>query len=56
MWETQHAEHLSREMPCRACGHEAHRFLPCSDECDCVPPPPPGSLDEPLLVGAGRSA
>ena len=53
MWDTvaeitasaghRHAErvaHLSHEMPCTACGHAPHTYLPCSDTCACVPPLP----------------
>jgi hypothetical protein len=37
MWDTvvETTTHLSHEMPCPRCGHEAHVFLPCSDRCDC---------------------
>lgn len=44
MWDTvdqfthPEATHLSRELPCRTCGHAAHTFLACSDSCDCAPP------------------
>jgi hypothetical protein len=36
MWDTvvETTTHLSHEMPCPRCGHEAH-LLPCSDHCDC---------------------
>ena len=27
--------HLSHERPCASCGHGPHRYLPCSDTCDC---------------------
>ncbi len=47
MWDTvQHVRGtatLSHDLPCPACGHAAHSFLACSDECACVPPPMPGS-------------
>jgi hypothetical protein len=46
MWDTvteRHTAHLSHEMPCTACGHAPHTFLPCSDTCDCVPPSVPGA-------------
>ncbi len=51
MWDTatdayaakRHA-HLSHEMPCTACGHAPHSFLPCSDTCDCTPPSVPGAV------------
>lgn len=26
---------LSHDMPCTWCGHTAHHFLPCGDDCDC---------------------
>ena len=37
MWDTvvETATHLSHEMPCPTCGHGTHRFLACSDRCDC---------------------
>jgi len=47
MWDTVTEErkaHLSHEMPCTACGHAPHTFLPCSDTCDCVPPSTPGAV------------
>jgi hypothetical protein len=46
MWDTVTelaGHHLSHEMPCTACGHATHTFLPCSDTCDCTPPSIPGS-------------
>ena len=46
MWDTAEQtsrRHLSHEMPCTACGHAPHSFLPCSDTCDCTPPFLPGS-------------
>ena len=46
MWDTvieQKTRHLSHEMPCTACGHAPHTFLPCSDTCDCTPPSVPGA-------------
>ena len=45
MWDTvtdERKAHLSHEMPCTACGHAPHSFLPCSDSCECVPPSVPG--------------
>jgi hypothetical protein len=37
MWDTvvESSTHLSHEMPCPRCGHEVHRYLPCSDACAC---------------------
>ena len=37
MWDTvvETTTHLSHEMPCPWCGHASHRFLSCSDQCDC---------------------
>jgi hypothetical protein len=39
MWDTVESitTHLSRDLPCQACGHAPHTFLPCSDTCDCRP-------------------
>lgn len=39
MWDTvdTQASHLSHDLPCPACGHAAHTYLPCSDACACVP-------------------
>jgi hypothetical protein len=53
MWDTveQTSRHLSHEMPCTACGHGPHTYLPCSDTCDCVPPSFPGQGDQ----GSGRN-
>lgn len=40
--------HLSHDMVCCYCEHARHTYLPCSDTCDCVPPPVPGIYtDEP---------
>ena len=38
MWDTvvENVTHLSHEMPCPRCGHEVHRYLPCSEACECV--------------------
>ena len=33
---------LSHEPPCVRCGHAAHTFLPCGNECDCQPTLMPG--------------
>jgi len=33
---------LSHEPPCVRCGHAAHPFLPCGNECDCQPTLMPG--------------
>lgn len=27
---------LSHDMPCIFCGHAAHHYLPCGDECACT--------------------
>jgi hypothetical protein len=37
MWDTvlETGSRLSHEMPCPTCGHAIHRFLACSDHCDC---------------------
>ena len=37
MWDTvvESSTHLSHEMPCPRCHHSVHRYLPCSDRCDC---------------------
>ncbi len=44
MWDTvdTNETHLSHELPCPRCGHEAHTFFPC-DGCDCQPAPMPGA-------------
>lgn len=38
--------HLSHDMVCCYCEHARHTYLPCSDTCDCVPPPVPGIYAE----------
>ena len=38
------AAYLSHDLPCLCCGHAPHRYLSCSETCDCVPPPVPGSV------------
>lgn len=37
MWDTVQTSrtHLSHDLPCPACGHAAHSYLPCSDSCHC---------------------
>lgn len=44
MWDTvwEGPRLLSHDLPCAACGHAAHTFLPCSDACSCEPPRTPG--------------
>jgi hypothetical protein len=39
MWDTAETSstHVTHDMPCPQCGHATHTFLPCSDECACVP-------------------
>lgn len=47
MWDTvqtTNTVHLSHDLPCPRCGHAAHRYLACSDACDCVPTEVPGQL------------
>jgi len=53
MWDVvvESSTHLSREMPCRWCGHSLHRYLPCSDLCDCRGH---GRSYDPRDRGAGR--
>lgn len=38
MWDTVETSsiHLSHDLPCSACGHGVHSYLPCSDTCDCA--------------------
>ena len=38
MWDTveNSSIHLSHDLPCSACGHAGHTYLPCSDTCDCA--------------------
>lgn len=43
-----HVLHLSHDMVCCYCEHAQHTYLPCSDTCDCEPPPPPGLYAEEL--------
>ncbi|GAB3866763.1 hypothetical protein GCM10028801_39400 [Nocardioides maradonensis] len=44
MWDTVQTStiHLSHDRPCGLCGHAAHTYLPCGDDCACVPLPVPG--------------
>ena len=46
MWTstTENQQNLSRDLPCPACGHAVHTFLPCSDSCGCAPTVMPGSI------------
>lgn len=38
MWDTVEtsSKHLSHDLPCSACGHGVHSYLPCSDTCHCT--------------------
>jgi hypothetical protein len=47
------AMHLSHDMVCCYCEHARHTYLPCSDTCDCVPPPPPGIYADELWAAHG---
>ena len=44
MWDTVQVSNsqLSHDLPCLRCGHAPHRFLACSDGCDCQPAQMPG--------------
>jgi hypothetical protein len=46
MWDSPQTNpvHLSHDLPCQACGHAAHTYLPCSDACTCVPAGMPGAV------------
>ncbi|HEX5088457.1 MAG TPA: hypothetical protein VFV89_11665 [Nocardioides sp.] len=39
MWDTPQTNqvHLSHDLPCAQCGHAMHTYLPCGDDCACVP-------------------
>ena len=39
MWDTAEMTRttIAHDMPCSECGHATHTYLPCSDECPCVP-------------------
>ena len=52
MWDTvdESVTHLSHEMPCPRCGHEVHRFLPCSEACECAGTRMSYDVREPLAV------
>jgi len=45
MWDTPETNeiHLSHDLPCPLCGHAQHRYLACSDSCDCTPYALPGA-------------
>ena len=45
MWDTVQTNqgHLSHDLPCQACGHAVHTYLPCSETCHCAPTVMPGS-------------
>ena len=40
--------HMSHDMPCPACGHAVHVYLPCGDSCDCPPRMMPGAASGPM--------
>ena len=39
MWDTVETSTylMSHDLPCLLCGHAGHLYLPCSDDCSCVP-------------------
>lgn len=44
MWDTAEItgpEHLPHDLLCPGCSHGAHHYLPCGDDCECVPPEVP---------------
>ena len=47
MWDTVQTDisrrHLTHDLPCPACGHAVHTYLPCDDSCDCPPTVMPGA-------------
>ena len=55
MWDTQHTTslHLSHDIPCPACGHGRHSYLPCSTECLCPAQPIPGYYEDYADAGRG---
>ena len=54
MWDTvQVNQHpLSHDLPCPACGHGPHFYLPCGDGCDCPPSEVPGRAPAKVAVAA----
>ena len=52
MWDTVQTNtvHLSRDLPCQACGHAAHTYLACSDACDCAPTVMPGTVGSGVVI------
>jgi hypothetical protein len=54
MWDTVQTDvhttvhtagrHLTHDLPCPACGHAVHTYLPCDDACHCPPTVLPGSV------------
>ena len=46
MWDTveSNVRPLSHDLPCQACGHPAHTYLPCGDSCECGPTLMPGDV------------
>ena len=58
MWDTiqnpvQTQGHpLTHDLPCPACGHAVHTYLPCDDACDCPPTVMPGTTALPWGLAA----
>jgi hypothetical protein len=46
MWNTiqTNETHLSHDLPCHACGHAVHTYLPCSETCACAVSSLPGTV------------
>ncbi|MBF4768255.1 hypothetical protein ISU10_10785 [Nocardioides agariphilus] len=57
MWDTAElgSTHLSHDMPCPGCAHPRHTYLPCSDECACVPQWP-GTMPATTTLATSRLA
>jgi hypothetical protein len=54
MWDTAETTRntVTHDMPCSQCGHATHTYLPCSDECACVPSWLGAVAGDPRLTGA----
>lgn len=55
MWDTAEprTSRVTHDLPCPACGHASHTYLPCSDSCGCGRTAMPGEAASDLFLRGG---